>query len=253
MGKQGTAEKNSPIKYTEQLRRKRGIQSKWCKLNGFTREQYCSLIPYLAVLLGSANKYCLKCLKLKSRGEFSIKKSAGDGLATYCKSCMLSYYEEDKEHYSKTAKVRYIKNQNRILSKAKSRYEANKQKILKKNVAYTRERLKRDPIYKLKYQHRWHINRIMRDIFWCCTHTTKYLGCSPLKFKEYIQTLLEPNMTWENYGVVWVLDHIIPLKFFDFNSEEERHMAMNYTNIRPLDKKENGKKRAKLPKVGQHE
>jgi 5-methylcytosine-specific restriction endonuclease McrA len=56
-------------------------------------------------------------------------------------------------------------------------------------------------------------------------------------------------MSVENYGKVWVLDHIIPLKFFDLTLEEERHMAFNYTNIQPLSVQENSKKGTKCPPV----
>lgn len=45
-------------------------------------------------------------------------------------------------------------------------------------------------------------------------------------------------MTWENYGHVWVLDHITPQGFFISDYESAHH----FTNIQPLFIRENQKK-----------
>jgi hypothetical protein len=48
-------------------------------------------------------------------------------------------------------------------------------------------------------------------------------------------------MTWENYGDVWEIDHIVPLKYQDPTLEQviER---LHYTNTQPLWASENASK-----------
>lgn len=74
------------------------------------------------------------------------------------------------------------------------------------------------------------------------TSTKKLLGCSIEEFKNYIESLWEPWMNWENYGnkngvakevnFSWDLDHIIPLS--SAKTEEDLNRLTHYTNIQPL-------------------
>jgi len=63
---------------------------------------------------------------------------------------------------------------------------------------------------------------------------------------EEIKTILEKqfdeNMSWENYGSYWEIDHIIPQSHFDFTKKKEIIKCWNSKNLRPLTKKENSQK-----------
>ena len=50
-----------------------------------------------------------------------------------------------------------------------------------------------------------------------------------------------PGMSWDNYGPVWHVDHIIPVKSFSFESAEcpDFKACWALTNLRPLWKHEN--------------
>lgn len=73
--------------------------------------------------------------------------------------------------------------------------------------------------------------------------TTSILGVSFPEFKEYLESLFEPWMNWENYGeaknektrkikIRWQLDHIIPLS--SAKSEEDVYRLNHYTNFQPM-------------------
>jgi hypothetical protein len=72
--------------------------------------------------------------------------------------------------------------------------------------------------------------------------TTKSLGCKAEEFKLYIESLFTNEMTWDNYGVYWEMDHIFPLSKIDLKNNMEIELATHFLNIRPLEKNENLKK-----------
>lgn len=65
------------------------------------------------------------------------------------------------------------------------------------------------------------------------------LGCSIGEFRLYIENQFDEGMTWDNYGEVWELDHVMPLNQFDLTDRVELLEACNWLNIRPLTVHEN--------------
>lgn len=76
----------------------------------------------------------------------------------------------------------------------------------------------------------------------------KYLGCSTVFAKEYIQSKFDNGMTWDNWGE-WELDHIIPVNTFDLTVEVNTFAVSHYTNLQPLWKKDHIKKSSKERKI----
>ena len=68
-----------------------------------------------------------------------------------------------------------------------------------------------------------------------------YLGCSIQVFKQHIETQFKSDMTWQNYGKLWEIDHKIPLKYNN-PTLEEVIQRLHYTNTQPLYKTENRSK-----------
>jgi len=72
--------------------------------------------------------------------------------------------------------------------------------------------------------------------------TIELLGCSIKKVREHLEVQFKENMSWENHGKVWEIDHITPLDHFDLTKIEEQKKAFHYTNLQPLNWQENRKK-----------
>lgn len=65
------------------------------------------------------------------------------------------------------------------------------------------------------------------------TSILKDLDYTLLEFRQHIESLFEPGMTWENHGD-WHLDHVKPLSLFDCTSVEEIKKANALENLQPL-------------------
>ena len=87
-------------------------------------------------------------------------------------------------------------------------------------------------------------------------HVMEHVGCSKIFLKEYLTLQFYKDkktgkmMSWENYGE-WDIDHIVPLAHFAKQNKEIRKHANHFLNLRPLWKKENLEKAARLiPGIG---
>jgi hypothetical protein len=76
--------------------------------------------------------------------------------------------------------------------------------------------------------------------------TVDLLGCSIDFFKKHLESLFDEKMNWDNYGSYWHIDHILPCAAFDLRNSEEQEICFHWTNMRPLEKIENIKKRDKI-------
>ena len=75
--------------------------------------------------------------------------------------------------------------------------------------------------------------------------TIELLGCNMEHFLQYLQKQFDDNMTFENYGDYWHLDHIKPCASFDLKNQEQQKKCFHYTNLQPLEGKENMSKGSK--------
>jgi len=79
-------------------------------------------------------------------------------------------------------------------------------------------------------------------------HWEEITGYDIKKLMQHLKRHFLPGMTWENYGVVWEVDHIIPITAFNFSSRDDLDFkgCWALSNLRPLWKTENRKKSNKL-------
>lgn len=73
------------------------------------------------------------------------------------------------------------------------------------------------------------------------------LGCTIAELKDHLESLFQPGMTWENYGIYgWHVDHKVPLASFDLTDREQFLKACHYSNLQPLWASDNLRKGAKI-------
>jgi hypothetical protein len=42
----------------------------------------------------------------------------------------------------------------------------------------------------------------------------------------------DETLNWENFGINWQFEHILPIAYFDFSNEDDLKLCWNYINIR---------------------
>jgi hypothetical protein len=69
-----------------------------------------------------------------------------------------------------------------------------------------------------------------------------HIGCTAADFRNYIESQFVANMSWENYGTVWQVDHILSLHHHDLTKIDQFAAACHFSNCRPLFKADNYKR-----------
>jgi hypothetical protein len=219
-------------------------------------------------------KKCIKCKEFKPLISFSKDKSRKDGLTNYCKICKNSldkkWIKNNPESNKQSRKKYYINNKDTILDKAKNYNQNNKEKRKEYNkLNRTKDKLYLRDYNKLNKTHiqnnRKKYNKLNRDkinkyqnkrydenlnhklgslirsrIFNAIKSnskskkTIKMLGCDIKQFKHYLEQQFLPEMSWDNHGTIWEIDHIIPCAKFDLTIEENIFKCFHYTNHQPL-------------------
>lgn len=168
------------------------------------------------------------------------------------------YYEDNKEFFLKKQKeyrenhLEQVKASKQTLKyrtwkkEYRKRYKEEHPEKIKEATQYFLQRLKNDPIFKLKHQTR----NLIKDSFKRRKHykvdkAEEILGCNIDDFIKYLLTTFKNNYGYEWDGNEKVhIDHIIPLS--TAKTESEVYKLCHYTNLQLLKAKDNLEKHDNL-------
>lgn len=68
-----------------------------------------------------------------------------------------------------------------------------------------------------------------------------YFGLSIIDFREWTQLQFTEGLSWNNFGISWQFEHLVPVTYFDFSNKEDLALCWNFMNIR-VEPIENGKR-----------
>lgn len=195
-------------------------------------------------------KICTRCKQEKELSEFYIDRSKKDGLYSSCKICVKltkaqnievrrKYNKEHKREMAEYSKKYSETHKNEIKKYKKQYYEENKQQILEQQ----RKRYETDPMFRLNSCIRSNMNNHLKgqkaEISW-----KDIVNYTLEELKQHLENQFDSNMTWENYGEYWEIDHIKPVNLFNFTSPEDKEFkeCWSLNNLRPLPWRENRKR-----------
>lgn len=187
-------------------------------------------------------KTCNKCFKEKLKNEFSNKSNC-------CKKCKSEYdkiykklnkdkvrkeYKRNIDQYKKRNKEYHTSEINKFYNlknreKNKEWFQLNKKRILK-NI---KKKYKEDLNFKLVHSLRTRFYQSLKKGV-KFKSIIKLLDCSIEDCKKYLESKFTPEMTWDNHGKIWEIDHIIPCIKFDLSKLEEQKKCFSYKNLQPL-------------------
>jgi hypothetical protein len=146
------------------------------------------------------------------------------------------YNSKNKEKLLLSRKNYENKNREEINTKRRRSYLENKKKIIARCVEYQKNKYKTNPTFRTYEKYRRRINDALNVLgVNKSVHTREGLGCTAFEFKEYIQSLFEPGMNFENNkSRKWHLHHIKPCHTFDLKDPEQQKKCFHYSNIMPM-------------------
>jgi len=173
-----------------------------------SKRNFCSADCYRSSLAGSSNP--------NFRGGVKRLK---------CKGCNADY---DVSRSQKYAHI-YCSKECRLATKAKN---ASERKILKR----LKDNVRRSILSYIKRGTK--NNRKWQSI----------LGYTTVDLAKHLESQFTPEMTWENYGKYWHIDHITPTSWFRFTTPdcEAFRKCWSLNNLQPLEAKANIRKGNKL-------
>lgn len=166
-------------------------------------------------------KICSKCKEEKELDYFHKQKGGKFGLNSKCKICK---GEEGLKWYKDNLQKAKHQNQQWLLN--------NKEKYNE----HHKKRYKEDILFKLKKNIRTSLCQHLKSKKQYIKHQSSItlLGCSLEQYKQHLESQFKPEMTWDNHGVVWEIDHVVPCDSFDLSKLEEQQKCFHYINLQPL-------------------
>ena len=166
-------------------------------------------------------KECTKCNTEKALTEFHKNKNHKDGRVYDCKPC---------------AKMRTTKWNYENPEKIKAHNDNNSQAIKD----WTTVKLRKDPKFRLAHNLRVRTGIALRPYNEGTSGMWENLSHSREDLCNHLESLFTPEMTWDNYGTAWELDHIMPM--CSATNADEVNALNIITNLQPLSPSDNSKK-----------
>ena len=182
---------------------------------------------------------CNRCGETKDKTAFrspSINKCGTKGICRSCKN------QQDKKYWSKKYQDKDFKEKhsNRQIKYKDKKLEYQKQYDAQnkdKKLEYTRNYYTNNPSAKAIQLVRTRIWHVLKAQYKNKEQSTlEALGYSADDYKLYLEEQFNENMTLENHGEYWEIDHIKPLN---------QGGSFHYTNTRPLEKNLNRTRKKK--------
>lgn len=198
------------------------------------------------------NKECIDCHLLKDISLFYVKKESKDGHHNYCKEChgirnRLAVKKWQKTDSGKeymrvySSKIRQISKWKEYNRNYAREYQKSEKGLMQRRIIDSRKRS--NPSYRIHSNMsraiRAAIGNNKANASW-----TKLVGYSLRELTNHLEQQFDSNMTWNNYGSYWHIDHVIPRSYFNYYSykEDAFKKCWSLDNLQPLEAIANIKK-----------
>lgn len=182
---------------------------------------------------GQRLKQCSSCKAWKVMDvDFSRRENSLDGYKGVCKACTLIRQREYKNKLSDERREQLRREKIVYMQEYRQR---NKDKINKKK---RKESLSNSQV--LNHNISSAIYRGLK-VTKSDRHWEDIIGYDLEQLKEHLESQFDVNMTWDNIGVYWEIDHIVPQNTLPYASDIDKNFKICWSlmNLRPLTVTEN--------------
>jgi hypothetical protein len=204
------------------------------------------------ILIKEGKKRCTICNEIKPFDEFGKHKKSRFGLTSNCRSCKS---KKDKEYRDNPIRYReLLDKKSQYYHKVKNEdwfkdYHKNKTRDYKKETAAQKVNPHRELKSRLRKMTCNAFNRRNNPEWVKKNNKTEILlGADFFTVKEFLERQFLKGMTWDNYGEVWNIDHVIPLDIAGDDVELINKLCY-YQNLSPIYKNDNFRKGFKVPSI----
>ncbi len=171
----------------------------------------------MKVKTDSQLKYCPRCEQIKPLLEFGKSKNRRGGVAWLCRECSKEYNKQHRANnpagYRKSGKKYASAHKKKINEYKKQWVENNQDKIRMQNRRSDAKRLSTLT---------GRLNNVISSRIATSLHGAKcgrswetLVGYTLEQLKKHLASDFDGKMTWDNYGVYWHIDHIVPISAFN--------------------------------------
>lgn len=187
------------------------------------------------IILKYPTKTCSMCKQTLDRCNFTKDTANIDGLSYWCKSCQHDYAISRREITRQQGRDKYNS------EKAMQYYYDNKDMILQKAKERQKQRREKDPKYVIDHTMQTLLNSIVKTKRQNSPLLLERCGYTAQQLLSHLELQFTPEMTWDNYGSYWEIDHIRPKYSFNYTSYDDEAFkdCWSLHNLRPLTVKEN--------------
>lgn len=145
----------------------------------------------------------------------------------------------------KAAEAQYKKTNRAKIAVTERAWREKNRERLRKQARERRKIRRQDPAFRLERNLRKRVYRALRGHIIKSDRTVALIGCSFAALRIHLARQFQSEMSWENYGPVWHVDHIKPCAKFDLSDPAQQRECFHYTNLQPLRALDNLRKGAK--------
>jgi len=176
----------------------------------------------------SFSKTCKKCLNEKDKNRKKIKRQ--NKIMTIMAKCEKCNEEKTLINFAKLKK--FYKKKICLLCYPKF--------LTEQKTEWCRNESKSNINYRLKKS----LAARLRTVLIKNDSTMNYIGCNIQYLREWFEYNFTNEMTWDNYGSYWSIDHVLPVNKFDLTDENSKLRCWNWSNLVPVTVKYNSSKKS---------
>jgi len=183
--------------------------------------------------------YCKKCECIKSNiwRKSNPDKVKQQNCSVNAKISKENWLKNNKDKRKEYERKYYLNNIEKFKANSKTDNFKNNKRLYKRN------KRNNDALFRVRDNISNRINKALRNgkSNKAGQSILKYLGYTISDLKNHLENQFDDKMSWNNYGIYWHIDHIIPHSNFKYTSMEDNDFKICWAlnNLRPLEAHKN--------------